>query len=98
MPSDNNTEYGLVMPFVSVASVGGPHDDQAYVAGWEMGMLDAELRYARPPLLDRVIHRSNCRQVDLIAMKYGYSSRVEDYDQQWSYLSLTQKATEGGPL
>lgn len=40
------TEYGLVMPFVTVSSVGGPHDDGAYVAGYEMGALAVRLQMA----------------------------------------------------
>lgn len=40
-------EYDLVMPFVTVTSAGGPHDDDAYVAGFEMGALDACLRRLR---------------------------------------------------
>lgn len=41
--SDEEQGYGLVMPFVSVASKGGPYDDDAYAAGWAMGALDAKL-------------------------------------------------------
>jgi hypothetical protein len=67
-------EYELVMPFVTVASKGGPHDDASFVAGWQLGALEADLntlkRYSAeftawflPELLP---------QVDLIAMKHGY--------------------------
>src|SRR5688572_15583154 len=35
------------MPFVSVASNGGPHDDDSFVAGFEMGALHALLTQPR---------------------------------------------------
>lgn len=67
-------EYDLVMPFVTVASVGGPHDDESYVAGFEMGVLQARLRAALHHglgLPEVVIHRENVPQADLIAMDVG---------------------------
>ena len=63
-------EYELVMPFVTVASKGGPHDDQAYVAGYEMGLLAADLQYA-PGEFERTIRAENLPQADLIAMHHG---------------------------
>lgn len=87
-PEDGPGDYGLVMPFLSVASQGGPHEDIAYVAGWEMGALDAELSLSHPPTLDRAIRCANARQADLIAMKHGYRAEIEPYDDQWCLLHL----------
>lgn len=67
-------EWGLVMPFAVCASNGGPYDDEAYVAGFEMGALQARLRAARHHglgLPEVVIHRDNVPQADLIAMEVG---------------------------
>ena len=79
MNTDNNEpdpEMELVMPFVTVASVGGPHDDDAYVAGYEMGQLDARLAvlksFASEPALTIGIREENRAQADLLAMRYGF--------------------------
>lgn len=86
----DNPGYDLVMPFVTVASKGGPHDDDAYTAGWEMGALDAFLSAARPVAHKQMIHAVNAEQADLIAMKNGYKAcvRSDDDDPDWSWLEL----------
>lgn len=79
-------EYALVMPFVTCASNGGPHDDSSYVAGWEMGALDAALKHASAlnigprPTLRTSIHADNQPQADLIAMKHGFHVVFEEID------------------
>lgn len=86
-------QWGLEMPYLPVVSKGGPHDDDAYVAGWEMGMLDARLQYERPPLLDMNVHAENAEQVELIAMKHGYQAKMEPSIDGWYWLSLTVAST-----
>jgi hypothetical protein len=82
-------ELGLVMPFVSVTSKGGPHDDESYTAGWEMGALDAELAHARVVKNERLIHTANEAQADLIAMRYGYRAEITPTGTDgWSALLL----------
>jgi hypothetical protein len=71
----DEAEYGLVMPFVNVASVGGKFDDEAFCAGYEMGKLDGRL--AAAAVADatelRALYRSdNAAQADLIAMRHGF--------------------------
>jgi hypothetical protein len=103
-------EYGLVMPFVTVASVGGPHDDNSYVAGYEMGQLAARLDQVellqseyRPPM---PIRRENLRQADLLAMRHSYTMVVDecgelspgDARNGWAYVTFISSAratTEG---
>jgi hypothetical protein len=76
--------YALTMPFVTVTSAGGPHDTAAYVAGWQMGTLDAQLAQF-PPLPHRVlVHADNRDQADLIAMRRGYRMDVERTDGDWA--------------
>lgn len=71
--------YELVMPFVTTASHGGPHDDDSFVAGWSMCLLDVRLA-AGPDLMVETV-RSDCReQADLIAMKHGYRAEFADTD------------------
>lgn len=70
--ADHDPHPELVMPFLPVQSRGGPHDDAAYTAGYEMGLLDAQL-VLRPEVLPNYpIHTENREQADLIAMRHGY--------------------------
>ncbi len=85
-------EFGLVMPFVSVASKGGPHDDDSYASGWEMGALDSELAHNDQPLLERVIQEPNTAQADLIAMRYGFTATITPRGDGWAFLRLTAAA------
>jgi hypothetical protein len=62
----------LVMPFVAVASVGGPYDDLAYAAGWEMGALNATLAGRDATVMHATIKTGNFDQADLVAMNNGY--------------------------
>lgn len=83
--------FDLVMPFVTVASKGGPHDDDAYVAGYEMGHLDAILSTGLP-IFETTIHAVNTGQADLIAMKHRYQCRQEPSDEvpEWTYATFTR--------
>lgn len=88
---DQPAEYGLVMPFVTTVSHGGPHDDDAYVAGIEMGRLDALLEHQRPRVHDQPIHAANAEQADLIAMRRGYVAVLsEEQVEGWRHLWLTR--------
>lgn len=78
-------EYGLLMPFVVVASAGGPFADAPYAAGWEMGKLGAVLAqcafFGWPP--DRqAILASNVKQAELIAMNYGFTMTVHPWAEE----------------
>lgn len=93
----NDEEWAeLVMPFVAVTSKGGPYDDAAYVAGYEMGVLEGQLSGAHDPVEGtsgppgvgtvRWIRKANADQVDLIAMKHG--RRVEFGETFDHYISV----------
>ena len=89
--SDDEASYGLVMPFVACTSKGGPFDDAAYVAGFEMGRLDEELRSAGHCLNGgtTTIHAGNAEQADLICMRHGFTATVElSGTEGWSYLTF----------
>ena len=75
MDEDNNSEYELEMPFVCVRSRGGPFDDESFVAGYQMGLLDAELAGS---VFDqgRAISVANREQADLIAMRPRIHRRI----------------------
>ena len=89
--------HEIVMPFVTVTSKGGPHEDGAYTAGWEMGALDAELQHSAPAQVRRLIHAANAPQADLIGMRNGYSVEIKQIDDTWSEMFLA-KVTEGEKL
>jgi hypothetical protein len=68
-------EFSIRLPFVTVTSAGGPHDDDSYVAGWEMGRLAAMLEWVPPTvtmLTVPMLHRVNLPQADLIGMDNGF--------------------------
>lgn len=87
---NDEAEHELVMPFVGVTSKGGPFDDDAYSAGWEMGALDMFLAANRPPFHGQPILAENAEQADLIGMKHGckVTVRVMDDNPDWSWLEL----------
>jgi hypothetical protein len=97
-PQDEST-YGLVMPFVTCKSRGGPHDDASYVAGYEMGVLNRDLALTRflgtlPGV--KQIHAENVPQADLIAMRNSYSMEVIPYEDCPDYVELKFMPTERG--
>jgi hypothetical protein len=87
--------YSLEMPFLPVTSNDGPYDDDAYVAGWQMGQLDTALAAMQTQrsrgsfALSRTIYTANRPQADLIAMRYGYTAEFEDnQDGTWTAMTL----------
>lgn len=78
--ADDRPGYGLVMPFLSVRSKGGPHDDTAYAAGYAMGLLDAELGGS---VFDqgRAVRVEDKAQADLIAMRHGFIAEFTEFPQ-----------------
>lgn len=103
MTEPTGDNYGLVMPFVSVQSVGGPHDDESYVAGWRMGSLDVTLERDKP--IGGVLHvqysmpveEASREQADLIAMKHGYRAEFgEPSDEFPGWLQVTFTKVDSG--
>ncbi len=78
-----NDDSTIAMPFVTVASKGGPHDDQAYTCGYEMGYLDATLdalsQAGQVTSWTVTIHRENIGQADLIGMQYNLTMSVGEW-------------------
>jgi len=93
MADESEPEYGLVMPFVTVASKGGPHDDESYTAGYAMGMLDVTL--ASGVAKHDVTIRATCEaQADLLAMRYRYHSVIGDVGDEWVFATFTKMAED----
>jgi hypothetical protein len=86
------------MPYVSCVSKGGPYDDEPYVAGWEVGVLDTVL--ATSALGDRVyeftrrVRTGNVPQLDLVAMEHGWSmtSTADDEHPEWTTVTFSREA------
>lgn len=100
-------QFGLVMPFVVVKSKDGPYDDDAYVAGYEAGRLDARLE-ALPAgpvmwMIETPFRTDNVPQLDLIAMQHGFkmenlSEDTEDWQfPEWTMVSFRRDAELAGP-
>jgi hypothetical protein len=87
-------ERELLMPFVTVSSHGGPHEDNAYAAGWEMGVLDTLLEYLfEYNNIDthyQMIHTDNVRQADLIVMRHGWTANFVDLGDGWTNLTCNR--------
>lgn len=91
MNDEADPEYELLMPFVTVTSVGGPHDDAAYTAGFEMGRYDATLATSMDGDRIDTIRTENVPQADLIAMRYGFTVKwVREVAEGWSDVRLTR--------
>lgn len=86
--------FAPLMPFLPVTSKGGPFDDQAYVAGYEMGLLCCALadEDAVEPI-NQVILAANVAQADLLAMRFGWHlEAVFPADDTWTAIELLRTA------
>lgn len=80
--SDDHNEFDheleLVVPFIVVESKGGPYDDQAFVAGYQVGEIDVRLAFANMAGAQTVkfpiVRRSLLAQLELHGMRYGFTS------------------------
>lgn len=89
MAYEDETEYGLLMPFVTVASKGGPHDDDSYVAGYAMGLLDVYLKIGRVAP-GAPVREDSLAQADLLAMRYDYAMSVDGVVDGWASVTFTK--------
>lgn len=92
-PEDDG--MALVMPFVVVKSEGGPYDDDAFTAGYECGLIDQALTVAvacNAETLFRTVRTANLPQLDLIAMRHGFTAKAETNEYgnaEWSDVTFT---------
>lgn len=87
----NEAEYGLVMPFTVCTSKGGPYDDASFVAGYEMGLLDARLADG-PARVNASLRSDSIPQIDLLAMRHGYAVATEPWEDgsEWTLCEFTK--------
>lgn len=94
------SEYTAVMPFVLCKTNGGPYDDSAFVAGATCGALNEELRVlalSRAIPRERYINAAYLPQVDLIAMRHGYTTSLGDLDKPSGWQVVTFECGDSGP-
>lgn len=96
LPADDDG-YALVMPFITTASHGGPHDDESYVAGFEVGRIDqalAAIAAAEGDGITKTVHAANVRQLDLVAMHHGFPvTRLTHPDESGTWVTWTCRRT-----
>lgn len=98
MSDDSDAEYGLVMPFVVAASVGGPYEDEAFTAGWQLGSLDYSLADPARYLPMVITVPVGCvPQVDLIAMRYGCRAELGEEDDSGTWRTMRIIESEETP-
>jgi len=90
--SGHEADYDMVMPFVVVESQGGPYEDTAFVAGYELGLLDAFLERQPASGAQYTLRADSFPQVDLLAMRYGYKAHPEppDGDDGWQVVTFSR--------
>lgn len=97
MSGGDEQGYGLVMPFVTVTSKGGPYDDLAYAAGWAMGVLDLRLAELQPVTHAEAVRSDDVSQADLVAMKNGYQAKPVETDVDgWHWVEFARNGDLGG--
>lgn len=85
----DGVEYALVMPFVVCQSVGGPYDDDAFVAGYQAGQIDAALKAGTAGDLSLTVRTDLLPQLDLIAMRHGYIMTTDSTEiDEWTYATF----------
>lgn len=92
-----DASYSLVTPFVVCKSVGGPYDDESFVAGVRYGVWESILKL-QPTMHSNYEYPSLVRQLDLLAMKEGYVLTVEsidngyvDEDTEWVLVTMKRE-------
>lgn len=92
---DHDAEYGLVTPFVVCTSVGGPYDDDSFVAGIRLGLWQSLLKL-QPSEHANYEPAALVPQLDLLAMQNGYRMISEPYEESPNWVLVTM--TRGGEI
>ncbi len=102
-----NDHYELLYPFVACASQGGPYDDDAFVAGVQVGRLDRSLELAAAAGADRLsatVYTTLVPQLELAAMARGWPivlaeqvAETEDHPAMPEWSQITFMTARGAP-
>lgn len=100
LPEDDAATYGLVFPFVACQSHGGPYDDEAFVAGVQLGRIDLALENAAligAQRLQFTVRTALVKTLELCGMARGFptitAEQVEATDEhdampEWSVVTF----------
>jgi hypothetical protein len=92
--SDDGTEMEALMPFVCVATEGGPYPDDAFCAGWTGGLIWARLE-RQPDEYADTVPAPIVRQLDLMAMHFGYRMEYTETDYpEWMHVRFAKLVEE----
>lgn len=92
-----DASYELVMPFVVCTSKGGPYDDAAFVAGYELGHLDRDLAVLANiggDCMTRTLRKASMPQIHLIAMRHSMVVEPCEEDDEWMTLHFVYMPPE----
>jgi len=84
----------MKLPMIVTASQGGPYDDEAFQAGYAMAMLHitlADSAHGDSPFTVP-IYTACVPQLDLIAMAYGWSTKILHTQEEWSCVLLRHES------
>jgi hypothetical protein len=94
--------YEMLYPFVACASQGGPYEDDAFVAGVQLGRIDQALTVAETIGSKRLaftVRTDLVKQLELVAMARGFPiiraepvDETEDHEAmpEWSFITFEQ--------
>lgn len=87
-------EPDLRVPFIVCQTAGGPYDDQAFMIGFQIGIIYGALRERKLPRYETAVPDDALilQQVDLVAMRYGYTIRGWTWPEQpgWARIVATR--------
>ncbi|GAA0738629.1 hypothetical protein Drose_04340 [Dactylosporangium roseum] len=98
--------YDLLYPFICVTSKGGPYDDDTFVAGVSVGMIDQALATARSCGADRyrtTVRTNLLKQLELVGMARGFpvvlTEEVGETEghpamPEWSFITFLTEADD----
>lgn len=91
MEPDDQEAYDLVMPFILTKSQGGPYDDDAFVAGWRLGQIDAVLAHEGAEW-SGIVPTADLPQADLLAMRRDMVLlQTPTEDDEWTFIRIHQQ-------
>lgn len=90
--------YELVVPFIVCTSVGGPFDDDAFVAGFQAGQVNQALKVASAANANEVqftVNTELVKQLELIGMSHGFpylDAATSDEAPTWTFVTFRTEA------
>ena len=87
-PGERVHEYNLLLPFLPVESKGGPYDDLAFCAGYDVGYLHAQMRLGEEGVITTQVRSALVEQLDLCAMESDWHMQNNGEEDDWTSVVL----------